>query len=101
MAIDLPPLATSTRFHPERSQRRSAVAPRVRVDSGIDAPAVAVHGDAQGTEVAHAKTPQTLRMQIVEIDVLDRLDPGGLQRRSATDDREIRAAEFGECSERA
>src|SRR5438876_9219094 len=101
MAIYLPPLATSTRLHAERGQRSSAVSPRVRVDRGIDAPPVAVHGDAQGTEVAHAKTPQALRMQIVEIDVLDRLDPGRLQRRRTAGDREIRSTPFGECGKRA
>ena len=59
-----------------------------------------IHPDQQRAEMPDAKTPQAFRMQIVEIDILDLLDPGGLQRRRAADDRQIGAAEFRERSER-
>src|SRR5215469_4210692 len=91
----------SASLHAERSERGSALRARVGVDHGIDAPTVAVHRHAQRTEVAHAKAPQALRMQVVEIDILDRLDPGRLQRGGAADDGEIRTAQLAKRSERA
>ena len=58
-------------------------------------PAMAVHGDEQRPEIADAELPQRLGVQVVEVDVLDLLDPGRLQRRGATDDRQVGAAELG------
>ena len=57
---------------------------------------MAVHRDQQRAEVADAELPQALGIEVVEIDVLDRLDPGRLERRRAADDREIDAAELAE-----
>src|SRR5262249_55470998 len=91
---------TSTRLHAEDIERRGSLRSRISVDYGVDARAMAVHSDSQRAEVAHAKAPQALGMQIVEIDVLDRFDPGRLQRRGAADDREIGAAELAKRGER-
>src|SRR5437868_8175597 len=68
-------------------------APRLgsRVDSRVETFAAAVHGDEQRTEAAHAEFPQRLRIKIVEVDVLDRYHPRGLERRGPADDREVRA----------
>jgi hypothetical protein len=45
-----------------------------------------------GPKSADAELPQAFRIEIVEIDVVDGLDPRRLERRRAADDREIDAA---------
>jgi hypothetical protein len=57
---------------------------------------VTVHGDQQRAEVANAEPPQRLRVEVVEIDVLDLLDPGRLQRGSPADDCKIDATQLAE-----
>src|ERR1700733_5140733 len=56
--------------------------------------AVRIHADQQRAEILDAEFPQALGMQVVEIDVLDLLDPGGFQRRGTADDGEIGAAQL-------
>src|SRR5689334_24123985 len=99
VVVSFPGIA-SARLHAERGQRLLALAPCLRVDARIDARAVAVHRHLDRTEVANPKPPQALRIEIVEIDILDRLDPGGLERGGASDHCEVRAAEFAERGER-
>ena len=53
----------------------------------MKAAAVAVHGHEQRTEAFHAEFPQRLRIEIVEIDVFDLLDPRRLECGGAADDR--------------
>ena len=55
---------------------------------------MAVHGDQQRPEALDAEAPQTLRVEIVQVHVLDLFDPGGFQGRCAADDREIDAAQL-------
>src|SRR4051812_39260143 len=62
--------------------------------------AMRVHADQQRPETCDAKPPQAFRMQVVEIDVLDLLDPGGFQRGGAADDGEIGATELSERGKR-
>src|SRR5687767_4707973 len=78
--------------HAQALQRLGAPLLRRGLDLHIEALAAAVHCNEQGAESVDAELPQRLRMQIVEVDVLDRLDPGRLERRRAADDGEIRAA---------
>jgi hypothetical protein len=40
--------------------------------------------------------PEALGIEVVEVHILDRLDPGRLERRGAADDGEVAAAEFAE-----
>ena len=56
----------------------------VGLHRAVQAAAVAVHRHAQRAEVADAEPPQALGVQVVQVDVLDLLDPGRLQRRGAT-----------------
>src|SRR5712691_2806761 len=63
----------------EAGQDRVAPCRRVALHARIKRPAVRVHGDHEGAEALDAEAPQALRMQVVEVDVLDRLDPGGLE----------------------
>jgi hypothetical protein len=62
---------------------------------------VAVHRHAQRAEVADAEPPQRLGVQVVQVDVLDLLDPGGFQRGGAADDGQVGAAQVGEGLRRA
>src|SRR5215471_15805990 len=57
-----------------------------------------IHRHQQGTEAADAELPQTFRIELFEIHVLDRLDPGRLECRSATDDGKVSTANLAECS---
>src|SRR5215471_1348062 len=91
----------STPLHAKRSERGRALSPCIRIYSGVDAVAAAVHCHAQGSETPDSKSPQTFRMQIVEIDVLDRLDPCGLKCCRAADDRQVCAAELSKRRKRA
>ena len=85
----------------QRGERGGAAIARGVADRVVEAPAVAVHRHQQRPEVADAELPQALGIEVVEVDVLDRLDPGGLERGGAADDREIDAAELAERGERA
>src|ERR1041384_40977 len=62
----------------------------------IEAATVTVHGDDERAETVDAKLPQRFRVEVVEVDVLDGFDPGGLERRGAADDGEVHAADFAE-----
>jgi len=62
---------------------------------------VTVHRDQQRAEVADGELPQRLGIEIVEVDVLDARDPRRLERRGAADNREVDAAQLGECFERS
>src|ERR1041385_4893670 len=62
----------------------------------IEAATVTVHGDDERAETVDAKLPQRFRVEVVEVDVLDGFDPGGLERRGAADDGEVHAAHFAE-----
>ena len=82
-----------------RAPRRAA--PRASaLTSRVQRAAVRIHRHQQRAEALDAEFPQALGIQVVEIDVLDRLDPGRLQRRGAADDGEIGAAEIAEGGER-
>src|SRR5262249_53952330 len=77
------------RFHAEARERLLAARLRDALDLRVEARSVAVHGDDQWPEATHAELPQRLGMQVIEIDILDRLDPRGLERRGAADDGEV------------
>src|SRR5688500_7798703 len=70
------------------------------LDPGIQALAMAIHGNEQRTESVDAEFPQRFRIEVVEVDVFDGLDPGGLERGGAADDGDIRSAEVLERLER-
>ena len=94
--------ASARTFDAQRlaSTSRARAAPAFAT-SRIEAAAVAVHCHEQRPEVADAEFPQRFRVEVVEVDVLDRLDPGRFQRRRAADDGEIDAAEVRERGQRA
>src|SRR6185503_13083246 len=73
---------------PEGREHVGAPCGRSRGDLAKQAPAMAVHADEQRSEIPHAELPEGFRIDVVEVDVLDRLDPGRLERRGAADDRE-------------
>ena len=60
-----------------------------------------IHRHQQRTEALDAEAPDALGVEVVHVDLLDRLDPGGLQRRGAADHGEIGAADVAEGVERA
>src|SRR5574337_18978 len=88
---------------PDAKLREHRGTPRSRlgVDVGVEAATGAVHRDLQRAEAANAELPQALRIEIVEVDVLARLDPRRLERGDAADDRKVDAAELAERGERA
>src|SRR3972149_3854006 len=86
-------LRSSIVFPPECGECRGALVARGFVDLRVEIPAMAVHCDQQRAEALDAEFPQRFGIQIVEIEVLDALDPGSFQRGGAADDREINAAE--------
>src|SRR5919109_908090 len=61
------------------AQRFLASFARGLVDRAVDAAAVAVHRHDEGAEAAHAQLPERLGIEIVEVDILDRFDPGRLE----------------------
>src|SRR5437870_13627002 len=65
---------------------------RLRIHARVQAFAVAVHCNEQGAESVDAELPQRLGIEVIEVHVLDRFDPGGLERRRAADDGEVDAA---------
>src|SRR5688572_19347147 len=88
-------------FYSERGERRGALRARGLVHFGVKAAAVAVHGDQQRAEALHPELPQRLGIEVVQVDVLDLLDPGRFQRGRAADHREIDAAQVPERRRRA
>src|SRR5436190_1428999 len=54
----------SAGLHTQGSQHRRALVARFAVDRVVQAPAMAVHRHAQRSEIANAKAPQALRIQI-------------------------------------
>ena len=47
-----------------------------------------------------AEAPQALGIEVVEVDILDGIDPRRLQRRGTADDGEISSPQLAECCER-
>src|SRR5438067_635547 len=88
-------------FNAKFAQRLFAALARRPVHFAIEAAALAIHGDDERTETAHAELPQRLGIEVIEIDLLDRLDPRRLERRRAADDGEVGAAKVFECLLRA
>src|SRR5687767_14434059 len=80
--------------HAQALQRLGSSLLRRGVDLVVEARSVAVHGNDQGPEAVDTELPQRLRVKVVEIHVLDSLDPRRLERGRAADDREIGAAEL-------
>src|SRR5207253_7134518 len=82
--------------------RQSVRAPlaRLAVHRLVKARAVAVHGDEERSESPDAELPDGLRIEVVQVHVLDRLHPSGLERRSAADDGEIGSAKLRESGSR-
>src|SRR5262245_13800250 len=81
--------------HAQALQRLRALLLRRGLDPRVEAFAVAVHGNDEGAESVDTELPQRLGIEVVEVHVLDRLDPGGLERRRAADDRQVSASQFG------
>ena len=71
--------------------RLHRVAPRLAMTLhvGEERAAVGIHADQQRAEIADREAPQALGVEVVHVDVHDRLDPGGLQGRRAADDGEV------------
>ena len=89
-----------TLTRPHALQDRGAASHGLVVARGVERAAMRIHGHHQRAEMFDAEAPQTFGMQVVHLDVLDRLDPGGLQRRCTADHGEIGAAELAEGGER-
>src|SRR2546430_9461604 len=85
--------------HAESAQRRRAALLRCPLHFRVKTAAVAVHRHQQRAEVPNAKLPQRFWIEVIEVHVLDSLDPGRLQRRGAADDGEVGAAQIAERSE--
>src|SRR5258706_15909708 len=90
-----PPIGMSCflSFDAETGKRLAAPSLRIAPDLSVQTAAVAVHRHHQRTEAAHAEFPQRFRVQVIQVHILDRLDPGGLECRGAPDNGEIRAAQ--------
>src|SRR5205814_10198145 len=86
--------------HAESAQRRRAALLRCALHFRVKAAAVAVHRHQQRAEVPNAKLPERVRIEVIEVHVLDRSDPGRLQRRGAADAGEVGAARVAEGSDR-
>src|SRR5688572_10106582 len=82
--------------HAQTLQCLGALLLRRGLDPRVEALAVAIHGNEQRAEAVDTEFPQRLRMEVVEVHVLDRLDPGGLQRRRPADDGQVGSAELFE-----
>src|SRR3954470_24631421 len=85
----------------ELRQDRVAFAFGVALDALVGRAAVRVHRHQQRAEAPDAEAPDAFRVEVVHVDLLDRFDPGGLQRSRAADHREIGAADVAEGVERA
>src|SRR4026207_1700772 len=78
-----PPVGMSAlwlRFYAKALQGPGPAPARIALDLSVQTAAVAVHRDNQRPEAPHAEFPERLRVQVVQVHVLDRLDPGCLQR---------------------
>src|SRR5262245_48098157 len=80
----------------ELRQHGCAAGGGILLDARVERAAMGIHRHHERTEMPDAEAPQAFGMEIVEVDVLDGLDPGGLQRGSAADHGEIGAAEVAE-----
>src|SRR6266850_5439519 len=87
--------------HAQQAQRLGAALLRRILHRRVEAPAMAVHGYEQRPEGPDAEFPQRFGVEVVEVDVLDGLDPGRLERRGAADDGEVHPAQVAERLERA
>src|SRR5450631_1126715 len=76
-------------FDAKRRQRAITARPGVGVDGRKQAAAVAVHGHRERAEIANPESPQAFGIELVQVDVLDRLDPRRFQRRGPADDRKV------------
>src|SRR5215203_3951200 len=81
---------------PHRGERRRPARFGRLADLVVERSAMGIHGDEDRAEALDGKAPERLRVEVLEIDVLDRGDPGRLERRGTADDREIGAAEIAE-----
>src|SRR6185437_9797550 len=80
----------------EASEDFGAARHGVALDALVRRAAVRIHGHQQRAEAPDAEAPDAFRVEVVHVDLFDRLDPGGLQRRGAADHREIDAADVAE-----
>ena len=92
--------ARQSRSGSNAREHRRAPRRRFGIHLRVQRAAMRIHRHQQRAEALDAEFPQALGMQVVHVDLLDRLDPGGLQRRRAADHREISAAEIAEGVER-
>src|SRR5688572_11979300 len=81
----------------ERCERFGALVTRRSVDDRVEIAAMAVHRNQQRTEALDAEFPQRFGIEIVEVNFLDLLDPGRLERRRTADDSQIDTAQLAEC----
>src|SRR2546423_3850585 len=88
-------------FNAKFAQGILAALARDAADFRVQTAAIAVHRHQQRAEAFHAQLPQRFRIEIIEVDILNRLDPGGLERRRAADDCTIRAAQLDERAQRS
>src|SRR5690348_16390827 len=82
------------------AQRFLATLARRLVDAAVNAAAVAVHRHHEGAEAAHTQLPERLGIEVIQVHVLDRFDPGRLERGRAADDGEIGAAQLAKSGGR-
>src|SRR5438132_10867228 len=87
--------------HAESAQRRRAALLRCPLHFRVKAAAVAVHRHQQRAEVPNAKLPQRFWIEVIEVHVLDSLDPGRLQRRGAANDGEVGYATLADSTTRS
>ncbi len=89
-------ISVSARLHALTPIDASAAARRVRgrPHRVVAAAPVRIHRHQQRPEALDAEFPQAFGIEIVEIDILDLLDPRRLQRRRPADDGEIGAADL-------
>ena len=57
-----------------------------------------IHADQQRPKTLDAEAPQAFGIEVIQVDGLDRVDPGGLEGRRPTDDGEIGAAYVAKAS---
>src|SRR5216684_6477145 len=82
--------------HAESAQRRRAALLRCPLHFRVETAAMTVHRHQQRAEVPDAKLPQRFGIEVIEVHVLDRLDPGRLQRRGDAADGAVGAAQLAD-----
>src|SRR5438309_9644299 len=80
--------------HAESAQRRRAALLRCALHFRVKTAAVAVHRHQQRAEVPNAKRPERFGIEVIEVHVLDSLDPRRLLRGGAADDGEAGPAQI-------